>query len=172
MALKRLPIDFAAFAEAMRNQGRNEYDYYLDTATGRVMRISTEVLEALEEGRTIAGSLTAWQQEQLREAREVMGDTVGRYLLIPERPAWRVEELMADFADGVTDAALREKLRSALDARDAARRFREILAQYPEEQKRWQALQAQSDQEYATEWLKEEGIEPQWTTPAPREASA
>lgn len=46
MALRRLHIDFEAFARAMRNQGRDEYDYYLDTITGRIMRISTDVWNA------------------------------------------------------------------------------------------------------------------------------
>jgi predicted dehydrogenase len=162
MALRRLHIDFEALAGAMGNQGRDEYDYYLDTTTGRVMSISTEVWNALEEGRTIAGSLAGWQQEELREAREVFGDTQGRYILIPERSTWEIEELMADFIDTVTDEELRKKLSSALDGRDALRRFRDILARYPEERQRWLALKQASDQEYATRWLADEEIEPVW----------
>jgi hypothetical protein len=163
MALRRLHIDLEALAAAMGKQGRDQYDYYLDTTTGRVMRISTEVWNALEEGRTIAGSLQGWQQEELREARDVFGDTQGRYLLIPERPSWEVEELMTDFVQAVTDADLRQKLATVLDGRDAVRRFRDILAHYPAERGRWIALRQESDQEYATQWLADEGIEPVWT---------
>ena len=65
MALRRLNIDFEALARAMATQGSDENDYYLDTHTGRIMRISTDVWNALEEGETIAGSLNAWQQEEL-----------------------------------------------------------------------------------------------------------
>jgi hypothetical protein len=148
----------------MGRQGRDQYDYYLDTASGRVMRISTEVWNALEEGRTIAGSLQSWQQEELREAREVFGDTQGRYLLIPERPLWEVEELMADFVDTITDADLQKKLAAVLESRDAARRFRDILAHYPAERSRWIARRQESDQEYAVQWLADEGIEPVWTS--------
>jgi hypothetical protein len=164
MALRRLHIDFEALAGAMGQQGRDEYDYYLDTTTGRVMRISTEAWSALEEGRAIAGSLQGWQQEELREARDVFGDTQGRYVPIPERPSWEVEDLMADFADSVTDAELRKRLTAALDGRDALRRFRDILAHYPAERERWLALRQESDQEYATQWLADEGIEPVWSS--------
>jgi hypothetical protein len=151
----------------MRNQGRDEYDYYLDTTTGRVMRISTEVWNALEEGRTIAGSLQGWQQEELREARDVFGDSQGRYVLIPERPTWEGDDLMADFLDSVTDEELRKKLRTALDGRDASRRFRDVLAHYPEERRRWAAVRQENEQEYATQWLAGEDIEPVWDSTAP-----
>jgi predicted dehydrogenase len=164
MALRRLHIDFEALAGAMGKQGRDQYDYYLDTTSGRIMRISTEVWNTLEEGRTIAGSLQGWQQEELREAREVFGDTQGRYLLIPERPSWEVDELMADFVEAVRDAELRNKLAAGLGGRDAARRFRDILAHYPAERGRWIALRQESDQAYAAQWLADEGIEPVWTT--------
>jgi hypothetical protein len=164
MALRRLHIDFEAFAGAMRNQGRDEYDYYLDTTTGRIMHISTEVWNALEEGRTIAGSLQGWQQEELREAREVFGDAQGRYVPIPERPDWEVEDVMTEFADSVTDTDLRDKLTRALDGRDALRRFSDILSHYADERTRWLARQQASDQEYAAQWLADEGIEPVWTS--------
>jgi hypothetical protein len=170
MALRRLQIDFEALAEAMRNQGRNETEYYLDTTTGCVLNISTEVWNALEEGRHIAGSLSGWQQEELREAREVFGDTQGRYIPIPERAEWELEELMTDFADTVTDDGLRQQLTDALDGRDAVRQFRELLAQYPEERQRWLAFKRTSDREYVTRWLEGEEIEPVWgSAPASQE---
>jgi hypothetical protein len=164
MALRRLHIDFEALAGAMGQQGRDQYDYYLDSTTGRIMRISTEVWTALEEGRTIAGSLQGWQQEELREAREVFGDTQGRYLPIPERPAWEVEELMTEFVDTVADAELQKKLAAAVEGRDAVRRFRDTLAHYPAERARWLALRQESDQESASQWLAGEGIEPVWVS--------
>lgn len=166
MAFRRLQIDFEALAGAMRNQGRDEYEYYLDATTGRVLNISTEVWNALEEGRHIAGGLAGWQQEELREAREVFGDMQGRYIPIPERSGWEVEELMADFADSVTDDDLRQKLLDVLNGRDGVRRFRELLSQYPEARQRWLAFRRISDQEYATRWLEDEEIEPIWSPEA------
>lgn len=162
MALRRLNIDFEALARAMARQGSDEYDYYLDTNSGRVMRISTDVWNALEEGQTIAGSLNAWQQEELREAQAVFSDTQGRYLPIPEGMVWEVEETMPDFVDTVRDADLRSKLTSAMEGRNAVRRFRDVLAHYPSEQQRWVTLQQQSQQEHAARWLEDEGIEPVW----------
>ena len=169
MALRRLHIDFEALVGAMSNQDRDEYDYYLDTTAGRVMRISTEVWNALEEGRTISGSLQGWQQEELREARDVFG-TQGRYVPIPERPDWEIADIMTEFADSVADVDLREKLTHALEGRDTLRRFSDILSHYPDERTRWLACKLESDQEYAARWLADEGIEPVWSSPAERHA--
>lgn len=162
MALRRLTIDFEALARGMAKQGSDEYDYYLDTHTGRVMRISTDVWNALEEGQTIAGSLNAWQQEELHEAQAVFSDTHGRYIPIPEDLEWDVEDIMAEFVDTVRDADLRRKLTSAMEGRNAVRRFKDVLAHYPAEQQRWGNVQHQSQQEHAEEWLEGEGIEPVW----------
>lgn len=163
MALRRLTIDFEALARGITKQGSDEYDYYLDTHTGRVMRISTDVWNALEEGQTIAGSLNAWQQEELHEAQAVFSDTHGRYIPIPEDLEWDVEDIMAEFVDTVRDTDLQRKLTSAMEGRNAVRRFKDVLAHYPVEQQRWGSVQQQSQQEHAEEWLQGEGIEPVWT---------
>lgn len=164
MALRRLNIDFEALARAMARQGSDEDDYYLDTQSGRVMCIASEVWNALEEGETIAGSLNAWQQEELHEAQAVFSDMQGRYLPIPEEMQWEVQEIMLDFMEAVSDAELRSKLSSAMAGRHAVRRFKDILAHYPAEQQRWTVLQHQSQQEQAARWLQDEGIEPVWIT--------
>jgi hypothetical protein len=130
------------------------------------MRISTDVWNALEEGETIAGSLNAWQQEELHEAQAVFSDTQGRYVPIPEGPEWEVEEIMSDFVDTVRDADLRHRLTGAMAGRNAVRRFKDILAHHPDEQQRWILLQQQSQQEQAAQWLQDEGIEPVWTAPS------
>lgn len=163
MARRRLSIDLEALSGAMEHQGSDEYDYYLDTVSGRVMRIATEVWTALEEGRTIAGSLAGWQQNELRDAREVFADTESRYTLVPERPGWELEELMPDFVDSITHTDLRQRLASAMDGRNAVRRFKDILAHYPEERQRWLLLQQGYDRDYATRWLADEDIEPVWS---------
>jgi GrpB-like predicted nucleotidyltransferase (UPF0157 family) len=74
---------------------------------------------------------------------------------------------MADFVDSVTDKELQKKLHTALDGRDASRRFRDALAQYPDERKRWAAFRQENEQEYAAQWLSGEDIEPMWDTEAP-----
>ena len=164
MALRRLPIEFEALARAMAGQGSEEDDYYLDTQTGRIMQIASEVWNALEEGETIAGSLNAWQQEELHEAQAVFSDTQGRYLPIPEAMPWEVEEIMTDFMEAVGDAELRGKLSQAMAGRNAVRRFKDVLVHYPAEQQRWLLLQHQSQQEQAARWLQDEGLEPVWVS--------
>jgi len=94
----------------------------------------------------------------------VFSDTQGRYLPIPEALDWEVEETMSDFVDTVHDADLRSKLTNALEGRNAVRRFKDVLAHYPDEQQRWTTLQQQSQQGHAAQWLEDEGIEPVWIT--------
>lgn len=166
MALRRLTIDFEALARGMSKESSDEYDYYLDTHTGRVMRISTDVWNALEEGQTIAGSLNAWQQEELHEAQAVFSDTHGRYIPIPDDLEWDVEDIMAEFIETIADAELCRRLKSALESRNAVRRFKDVLAHHPAEQQRWGSVQQQSQQEHAAEWLQGEGIEPVWASAA------
>jgi hypothetical protein len=74
---------------------------------------------------------------------------------------------MADFLDSVTDEELRKKLRVALDGRDTSRRFRDVLANYPDERKRWVAFRQENEQEYAMQWLAGEDIEPVWSPAEP-----
>jgi hypothetical protein len=74
---------------------------------------------------------------------------------------------MADFVDSVSDEELQKKLRATLDGRDASRRFRDVLAQYPDERKRWAAFRQENEQEYAAQWLAGEDIEPMWATHTP-----
>ena len=110
MALRRLNIDFEALARAMATQGSDENDYYLDTHTGRIIRISTDVWNALEEGETIC-----WESQCLAAGGTPRGAScVQRYTgslsAIPEDLEWEVEESMSDFTDTVRDADLRSKL--------------------------------------------------------------
>ncbi len=164
MALRRLTIDFEALARGMAKQGSDEYDYYLDTHTGRVMRISTDVWNALEEGSTIAGSLNAWQQAELHEAQAVFSDTHGRYIPVPEDTEWDVQSMMSDFIETVPDMELRQKLMGAIAGRNAVRRFRDVLAHYPKAQQDWGHVQQDSQQQRAAQWLSDEGIEPVWAS--------
>jgi hypothetical protein len=58
-----------------------------------------------------------------------------------------------------------------MDARNAVRRFKDVLVHYPEELQRWTVLQQQSHQEHAAQWLQDEGIEPVWTVASKPERS-
>lgn len=70
-------------------------------------------------------------------------------------------ELMAAFAETVTNSDLREKLVIALDGKGAFRRFKNVLNNHPDDLDRWYAFKDESIREEAIQWLIVNGIEPQ-----------
>lgn len=66
---------------------------------------------------------------------------------------------MAEFAESVKDEGLREKLAIALDGKGAFRRFKNVLYNYPDEEKRWFEYKDKSMKREITEWLNDLGIE-------------
>lgn len=66
---------------------------------------------------------------------------------------------MADFTHTVTDKDLQEKLWIALNGKGAFGRFKHVLAEYPEEQRRWFAYKNECTRQRVREWLDQHGIE-------------
>jgi hypothetical protein len=54
-----------------------------------------------------------------------------------------------------------EKLEIALDGKGAFRRFKNVISDYPEEEKRWFAFKDKRMREEVIEWLNDLGIEPE-----------
>lgn len=66
---------------------------------------------------------------------------------------------MADFADGLSDLAARQRLARALQGRRVFRRFKDELYQHhPELVAAWHALRDVRAQRRAVEWLLDEGL--------------
>jgi ATP/maltotriose-dependent transcriptional regulator MalT len=73
---------------------------------------------------------------------------------------------MAEFAETVGDARLRDRLEVALDGHGAFRRFKNVLLDFLAERERWFAFRDARLRAAAREWLAEQGIDP---TTVPRE---
>ncbi|ODS32972.1 MAG: hypothetical protein SCARUB_01911 [Candidatus Scalindua rubra] len=158
--MKRLKVDFEEIAICMEDQNRYDHDHYLDTQTGEVVTISGEVKRAVEDGdEEKLGNLPGWQKREAEIAEEILGES-DRYVWIEDRPSYEGYNLMSEFADTVKDTGLREKLAIALDGKGAFRRFKDVLAYYPEEEKRWFSFKSQRMEEEITNWLNSIGIEP------------
>ena len=67
---------------------------------------------------------------------------------------------MEEFAEGVTDAVLREKLGIALDGKGAFGRFKNVLAHYPAQREEWFAFKNGKMSEEVRRWLNGIEIEP------------
>jgi len=183
--MKKLAIDWMQLEMAF-DDSSYESSYYLDTETGQVLMVTEETrwkLESIYE--EYAGlddsadfdlpailpqmELPDWQQEEVLIANEIGDGFNPRYLAIPERQTGEAYQIMRDFIVTVEDERLEDRLWNAISGRGAFRYFKDVLAQYPQEQKRWHAYQEARFMQQIHEWLEMEGIEP---TNQPRQAAS
>ena len=82
-----------------------------------------------------------------------------RFIQIPENDPHERYEEMTEFADGVTDFKLRDKLYAALESKGPFRKFKDVLLNYPDERKEWFACVDEKIQQRVLYWLKENEIE-------------
>lgn len=155
--MRKLKVDVEDIAMIMENQDRFGNQYYLDTETGETVVIPDELMSALEEGESCEG-LPDWELELLPQAKEIFEES-DRYEEIPVRSSHEAYDVMVEFASDVRDGHLRSRLESVLHGRGAFRRFKNVLREYPEEEKQWFQFKAEKDKEEVKEWLESIGIE-------------
>ncbi|MBN3039562.1 MAG: hypothetical protein JW867_00370 [Candidatus Omnitrophica bacterium] len=139
--MKKVRIPMDELMDAFENCSV-EHQYYWDTEENRMIFIS-EFSEMNEQ--------EAFYEEVDRNPK--------RYIAIPERETRSDYNDMADFANTVEDPSLSEKLVIALDGKGAFRRFKNILAAYPEERQKWFLFKENRTKERINMWLEEESIE-------------
>ncbi len=158
--MRDLPVDLDEIALGM-DEDPNVGTWYLNVETGETyLFLESDELDFDGE------DPPDWMDEASRKAAHEIEEGDARWVEIPHtsgHDAWRV---MADFADTVGDDFLRTRLADALDGRGAFRRFHRVLADYPEEQRRWRDHEDELARREATEWLATLGIRP---TPRPQE---
>ncbi len=137
---KLLKVDLDELRSAMEDSSW-ERAYYLDLETGEILSMSDYV----DEG----------ESEKLRNDIDANPD---RYEPIPEAESYEGYEDMEDFIVTVEDDHLAELLEVAIDGKGAFRRFKDVLAGYPEEQGRWFRFKDERMQERALEWFEAVGV--------------
>jgi hypothetical protein len=84
-----------------------------------------------------------------------------RYIEIPKSDSDVAFEDMEDFTDEVQNPKVQHQLSQALGMNHPFRHFKDVLANYPDEQEQWFKYKEECLREKIVEWLKdEEGIEP------------
>ncbi|HWI64048.1 MAG TPA: UPF0158 family protein [Symbiobacteriaceae bacterium] len=126
MAGKRLVIDLDDLEMALTDG--SGIQWFLDTKTGEVI-MSDELPD--EEGEDEE------PPDALSDESDEAEDDFDRYIRIDQIPSWMEYQDMADFADGVPDERLRALLEVALDGKGAFRRFKNVLADYPDVREKW-----------------------------------
>ena len=77
---------------------------------------------------------------------------------IPKAESHEGYEDMEDFIATVEDEHLRELFEVAINGKGAFRRFKDVMARYPEERERWFCFKDDKMKEGALEWLEDIGV--------------
>lgn len=132
-----------------------------DTMTGEVMTIPNELMEAVETCDDDAmDSLPDWEIEMTETAKAILSDEEGRFVEVPRRSSQEGYDLMVEFAESLKDARLKEKLDKALDGKGAFGWFKNVLSDYPIEEKRWFAFKNKRLRQEVIDWLNSIDIIP------------
>ena len=137
---RSMKINLEELCLAMDNSSY-ECDYYLDLETGEIIFISDYMDDA-----------------NLEELKNRIDENPDRYEPIPKAESYEDYDDMVDFISTVEDEHLVELLEVAIDGKGAFRRFKDVLARYPEEKERWYRFKNERMKERAISWLEDIGI--------------
>jgi hypothetical protein len=159
--MKKLKVDIGEIAFIMEMSDDFDTIPLFDTETGEIVSIPNEVMSAIESNDEEAlQDLPDWERDLIETAESIVNDESGRFVDIPRKPSYEAYDLLVEFSNSVTNKHLREKLEIALDGKGAFRRFKNVISDYPEEEKRWFAFKDKRMRDEVIEWLNDLGIEP------------
>jgi Mn-dependent DtxR family transcriptional regulator len=155
--MRQLKINWTEL-EAAFQMSSWEMHHYLDLETGDVLVVTDEAARHVEGPPD--SELSEWMQEMVKVARQVEEGYGTRYIGIPEADSHEGYRDMEHFISTVRDDRLRDQLWRAIQGRGAFRRFKDVLADYPDERERWFAFKDRCIYEQIVDWLESEEIEP------------
>ncbi|MEO6598012.1 MAG: UPF0158 family protein [Planctomycetota bacterium] len=91
---------------------------------------------------------------------------------VPRRESHRAFRAMEQFIDGIDEPDVQEKLRITLGGRGAFRRFRDVLARYPDLRTQWEVAEHTALLDLALAWLAALEIEPTYELRRPATTAA
>ena len=133
-----LPVDLGELCMAL-DDASAEHSWYLDLESGEVLFFASDMED----------------QAELEERLDASPD---RYERVPAVESWEAYRDMEDFIETIRDSHLTELLEVAIAGSGAFRRFKDVLARFPEERERWFGFKNQRLKDRALEWLEEIGV--------------
>ena len=168
-------IDFDEIQKAMEDTVRDAFDYFLDLETGEIIILSEDIIkkaqEILEESYDDdigdfddvevekVPVIPEWMEDEIELALDIFIYEKERYARIPERNHQYGYNTMKEFAVTLDDKLLKQTLLGLLDGKNAFRRFKDALGQYPKERKLWYGFNAKASRNEIKAWLKTIGLE-------------
>jgi len=174
---RRIKVDLNELEIAL-NWRSPESSYHLDLETGRVVMVGDETRRTLEdlieemydaEGNQLISleellqqreDIQDWFKEVLLEADQVDREYGRRYISIEPDDPYQDYNDMDWFIATVDDARLQDRLWRAIRGRGAFRRFKDLIARYPDVQAQWYAYTDAQAKERLLHWLEAHDIEP------------
>ncbi len=152
----------------------DEMRHYFDLETGEVILVTSDTRHQLEallettESETVEAvneaiqseNIPGWQKDFLYSAVLVEFGFNSRFIEIPQTDSRQGYEDMEFFIETVTNRYLRELLQVAIRGKGAFRRFKDVLATYPQERERWFQFHDERLHQRVLDWLEMEGINP------------
>ena len=174
--VRKLKVDLADLEIAL-DTASYEMHFYLDLETGQVIMIMEEFEATLEEiydeicddtgNRTVSledhlqqRDDPDWQKEMLLIADQVEQGYGKRYIRIERDDPYDDYSNMERFIATVEDTDLQERLWRAIQGRGAFRRFKDLVARYPDLQDDWYEFKDAQSQQRLHRWLEARDIEP------------
>lgn len=125
----------------------NEYSQYLNLETGGIAIIS-ELSDSFDEN----GNEINWDDTE-------RFDDKSKYILVPGSDPREAFEIMERFTETVENRELQQKLCHALSVHRPFYHFKDVLLNYPDEQKRWFSFQEQAIRQQIHDWLEQNNLE-------------
>jgi hypothetical protein len=156
------------------NSAFGEKWHYLDLETGEVVLVTSDTRRQLEAILEITGAenveaineaiqnedIPAWQKDSLYSAAQVEFGYNSHFIEIPQADSRQGYENMEAFIETVSNRHLRELLQVAIQGKGAFRRFKDVLATYPQERDRWFQFHDKRLHQQVLDWLENENINP------------
>jgi hypothetical protein len=149
-------VKLSEIIEGMELQS-DQIESYLERATGRVVSISQEDIEAAEDEDSVE-DCPDWQQESILIAQKILDGGNTEYLPLPS--TWDIHEyeIMERFIETIEDETISDILYRAIKGRGAFRCFKDAVYDL-EIREQWFQYRNNAYKEIAVEWCRENQIE-------------
>lgn len=155
-----LEINMEALMETISLEDEELGKSFLDTHTGEVIYIPTEVSLALENKTLKEDTFDAWLQEFVNIAILISKDEINRYVPTPTIDEAFYIRNMEEYVNNVIDnSELKLELHKALNSGQPIKEFKHVLLEKQGEIDHWYKYEDKCVEEFVMEWLKLSGIE-------------
>ena len=153
-------IDMEALIETISLEDDNLGKSFLDTYTGEVIYIPTEVRLALENGTLKEDTFDDWLQEFVNMAILISEDEGNRYLSTPLIDEDFYINAMKEYVNSIISSSdLKLELHKALNSEEPIKSFKHVLMDKQNEIEEWYKYEDHCIDEFVRAWLKSNGIE-------------